>query len=228
MLTRLHQSITSLGMGNAMLYAVHRLLERASAGRLRIVKYLIVAQPVSNGSDERLRADPGICIECMVADHPLVQSLPRPAAVIAKRYRDGAVCLAATRSGVFAGSLWWQRGSYEEDEVRCLFALTEPVLAVWDFDVYVAPQFRLGRMMARLWQHANRMLYDDGVRWSFSRISAFNPASLAAHSRLGIVRLSSAVFLVAGSFQVALFTQRPFVHLSWHAADRPVLRLSVP
>jgi hypothetical protein len=96
---------------------------------------------------------------------------------------------------------------------------------VWDFDVYVAPEFRLGRLFARLWDFTNSELRAQGFRWTISRISAFNPESLAAHSRLGARRLGSAMFLVAGPLQVSFASLPPYVHVGWHDQMRPTFFL---
>ena len=47
-------------------------------------------------------------------------------------------------------------------------------------------------LLPDLWGKANQHLRNEGVEWSFSRISAFNPGSLHAHSKLGIRILFSA------------------------------------
>src|SRR3546814_8885793 len=44
---------------------------------------------------------------------------------------------------------------------------------------------RSGPAFGRLWDEANAFLRQQGVACSWSRISAFNPASLASHARLG-------------------------------------------
>jgi hypothetical protein len=94
--------------------------------------------------------------------------------------------------------------------------------------VYVEPEFRAGRSFACLWEAANAHLAAHGIRWSLSRISAFNPGSLAAHRRLGIRKLRSASFLCLGGKQLALFGRPPFIHLSLNEGSRPLLRLQPP
>jgi hypothetical protein len=97
--------------------------------------------------------------------------------------------------------------------------------ASWDFDVYLRPDQRLGPGFARLWDTANAYLRERGVRWSVSRISAFNPRSLAAHARLGTRRIGSAIFLCLGRLQVALSSIPPHIHFSHGPSRVPVFRL---
>ena len=131
-------------------------------------------------------------------------------------------------SGTLAGFLWLASGIYEEDEVRCRYQLANPTETVWDFDVYVEPRFRLGRTFARLWDAANEDLRQRCIRWSISRISAFNPASLAAHARLGALPLGHASFLCLGRLQLAFLPDRWKPQLSWNNEKRPVLVLRAP
>ena len=98
--------------------------------------------------------------------------------------------------------------------------------AAWDFDVQVFPQHQFTMAFPRLWDSANLVLDGLGVRWSCSRISAFNAASGAAHRRMGAERIATAVFLVCGKWQLTLATQLPFVQLSSSAADAPRFRLA--
>ncbi len=217
-----------LGPVDGSLYLGTRLLERLSGGRMRLVKYRLVAQPIGRGDGPPMRADPATVIQDIPAGAAVAAAFPRPPEIIARRYAAGATCTAALVRGEFAGFIWLQRQRYEEDEVRCSFVLDAPERCVWDFDVYVEPRYRIGRTMARLWGHVDAEQAAHGVRWSFSRISAFNPASLASHARLGIVDCGSALFLVAGPMQLSLLPRFPYVHLSASAHNVPVWRMRPP
>lgn len=224
MFDKLRRNLRELGLASTLWYGLDRLLRRASGERMRVYRYHLVAQPIAPGLAP-LRPDAKTVIEPAGPDHPLAASFPRPASIIALRHAAGAQCLVASHGGRFAGYLWWQRGAYDEDEVRCRFVLGEPAVSVWDFDVYVEPAYRLGRTMARLWDEAARRWHAEGVRWSFSRISAFNAASIAAHARLGLAPLGSVVFIVAGRWQLAIFGRPPYLHAGLGA---PVLTLHPP
>lgn len=219
---------TQFGTTEAVLYVIHRALDKTSGGRARLVRYRIVAQPIGRAGAPRLRDDPATQLALTPPDSPLQQHFPRPAAVIRRRYAAGGHCLSAVIKGDFAGYIWWQHQRYEEDEVRCTFVLTAPERCVWDYDVYVAPRYRLGRTMARLWQAVDQHLAAQGIDWTLSRISTFNPGSLNSHARLGTETCAHASFLVLGRLQLAFLGQRPFLHLSWRDDQRPQLRLGPP
>jgi hypothetical protein len=225
---RLATSVEKLGWANGLLYMAGRALQRATAGRARLIRYILVAQPVPPAGATPCPPSARQPVRLVTAADPLVQQFPRPHKVIERRFRSGTLCFAAQAGERFAGFLWLARGAYDEDEVRCRYELARPELAAWDFDVYVSPDYRLGRTFARLWGAANAHLAEQGVRWSFSRISAFNPGSLASHARLGIRPLYSATFLRVGDVQVACIGAPPWLHVSLSPRSRPVLRLVPP
>ena len=225
--SNIRDSANQLGWANGAILAMSRVLHAASRGRCRIVKYHFVAQPIpacalapaTNGS---------ITVELATPGHPIVQQFPRPAHVLARRFAEGATCFAAIKNGTLMGFIWIKSDEYMEDDVRCLYSLEPRQVAAWDFDVWVAPDFRLSRTFVRLWDAANAFMRERGYRWSVSRISAFNPGSLSSHRRLGIVHLHSAIFLVLGRVQVSFFSCAPYVHLSASEQQYPVLKLRAP
>src|SRR5690349_21679627 len=170
---------------DALLWKASRAASLITRGTLRIYRYRFVAQPVAKLPMLPSEGAGSTTIRRIDADDPLVARLPRAPEVIAARFRMGATCFAAERKGVFVGFVWIKEGCYPEDEVRCLYDLGPERIAVWDFDVYIEPAFRFGRTFARLWDHVNAWLRERGYCWTLSRISAFNPESLAAHRRLG-------------------------------------------
>lgn len=220
--------LRQFGVMVACLYAFNWLARRLSRGRARLVPYALYAQPVGAGRFASVRDDAHTVIDLVTPSDPISAAFPRPAAVIRGRFENGAACYAASVKQDFGGFIWISRERYVEDEVRCQYILSAPGISAWDFDVYVEPRFRLGRTMARLWKHVDAALARDGVRWSFSRISRFNATSLGAHQRLGAIQVGSAVFVVLGSLQLALLSFRPFLHVSFGAADGPNIRLSPP
>lgn len=220
--------LSRMGWGNGLLYLAGRALGKASAGRVRLIRYYFVAQPVPEKPQSSCRPSAKQVVRLAESDDPIKAQFPRPAHVIEHRFRTGSSCFVAQSGDAFQGFLWLARGAYEEDEVRCRYELTQPQHCVWDYDVHVEPAFRSGRTFARLWDAANAYLAPGGIRWSLSRISAFNPASLAAHARLGVRPLHSGTFLCAGRFQLAILSTRPFVHLSFSEHSRPVIRLEPP
>ena len=226
-LRRVAANISELGWLDALFFLAGRALSSLTKDRVRIVRYYLVAQPVPS---EAPMSRPSInsTVTVVAQADPLVAQFPRPAHVIARRYQSGSRCLGARAGGRLAGFIWLARGSYDEDMVRCRYEFTHPSESAWDFDVYVAPDFRLGRTFSRLWDAANQKLRLEGVTWTFSRIESSNRGSLLAHKRLGIQKLFSVTFFCIGPLQLTLTSVPPYIHLSTSDRTPPTLRLSPP
>lgn len=196
----------------AAIHFAARALRKASGNRIRLRRYRLIAQPVPEQPLLPHRPGGSMTVEQIGATHPLCAQLPRPPEVIRKRFAAGGLCFAASLSGHLVGYLWLQHDRYEEDEVACLFLPRPANEAVWDYDVYVDPDYRAGRAFTRLWDAAYAYLRSRGVKWTMSRVSAAAVDSLKAHARLGAVRVGSAVFLRCG--------KRQFVHVAPSASVR--------
>ena len=227
-LSFIKESVTSLGLANGLLLALARSLDVATRGRCRLFKYYFVAQPVPTGATATFSRSAQTRIFMASPGEGIIKRLPRPPEVIARRFADGSICFIAARAETLVGFLWIKRESYREDEVRCLYVLQPAAQLAWDFDAYVDPQFRMTRAFAQLWEAANAFLREQGCRWSISRISAFNAASLAAHKRLGTVHLHTGIFLVAGPVQLAALSCYPYLHLGLSVSQCPQLVLRAP
>lgn len=224
-LAAIKRTFHELGSLDAVLYYLSEIMLRTSGRHARIVRYCLVAQPVP----ERpllSRPDPNTVIRQITSGDPLISTFPRATKIIELRLARGDICLAATLNGQFAGFLWIAFKAYDEDEVRCRYDLAGDKIS-WDYDVHVEPQFRLGRTFLRLWDAANEFLRGKGIRWSISRISAFNPASLNSHARMGTRLLGKASFITLGPLQISLVGDGK-THFSLHAASRPELTLRAP
>jgi len=226
-LRRFGQGIAQLGCLNAVLYHGDQALLWLSGGRCGLYKYHFLAQaiaaaPLCGGRGGK------IAVRVFRQRAELPPDYPREDRILRQRYADGALSLAAFRRRAhgqgeeLSGFLWLTFGAYQEDEVRARYLLASSQ-SCWDFDVWVAPSDRIGPCFARLWDEANAVLRARAVRWSCSRISAFNSASLRAHARIGTVRLGTAVFLYCGRWQWMFATLAPYVHLSHGAASFPRL-----
>ena len=214
-----------LGWLDGSLFMLHRFLNGTFGERVRLHRYHFVAQPVP--AKPWLPASRGAAIEIREIGpcDPLLKDFPRPACAITFRFAQGAVCLAAVSRGALVGFLWLQLGAYWEDEVRCRYLPLPEGEAAWDFDVYVRPEHRGGLVFLRLWDEANRYLASRGMRWSLSRISAFNPDSRASHARMGSERIGSAMFLSFGVFQMCAATIPPRFSISWQETGVPTFAL---
>lgn len=218
-------TMKALGWINGLLYLLTRGLDRISGGRVRIVKYDLAVQPLGESFALRHRPSAKMELRELHEGDPLLERIEHPPATIATRFRQGGRCLAAVCGDELAGFLWWVEGPYEEDEVRCRFVPAPEGTSVWDFDVYVAPSYRGGMVFARLWGAANHDLSARGFGQSCSRISAFKPESLAAHSRLGARVVGKALFFCVGRAELMFSTRYPWVYLSLGSASRPTLRV---
>lgn len=222
MIHRFRQTLAQLGWFNTVLYALAYCLGAASGGRWALHRYIFIAQPVDGDSLCEGRGQ-DIEVRLAQAEDELPDDYPRPAPVLRERFRQGAHSLAAFHRQELVGFRWYVLDGYQEDEVRARYQLASSH-ACWDFDVWVRPQDRLGWTFRRLWDEAHQHLRGHAVRWSCSRISAFNPASLKAHTRLGAVRLGSAVFICCGRWQWMFTNLRPRFHLSRRPDVFPQLR----
>lgn len=231
-LHRLLRPIPDLPLGESLFYRAARATQRLTARRVRVVKYRLTAQPVAPAPLLPARGAGALRIERVDTAHPLYVPLlahsPRPAAVIHQRLKAGAVCFAAFKHDTLQGFLWLQHGAYEEDEVRCLFLPQPAAQAAWDFDVWVHPAQRGSRLFLRLWDTAFAYLRAQGVRWTMSRVNAYNPESLKSHSRLGAVVVGTATFYCAGAHQWLRVDTSPSLCREADRDGRPVLCVRPP
>jgi len=217
MSTHLLHTVSELGLVNAAWYAAARAVGCLG---LRMWRYQFVAQRVAATA---MRSAPGTLVMQPISNlADLPPQYPRPPEIAAARFRQGGCSIAAWKGGDLAAILWYQFGAYEEDEVRVRYCLPSPH-SCWDYDVFVQPHMRLGTAFCRLWDEAHRQMRARGVRWTCSRISAFNPGSLRAHLRLGAVHLGSATFLALGRWQLMIATRTPYLHVSGGPSSRPKL-----
>lgn len=229
-LRRLRLAIRELGWIDAFWYVASVLAPRWSGERCEVFKYAIVAQAVPAAAPAPARARASAIAIRPVTTAELggdATRFLRPAPVLAQRCGQGAECLAAYRDADLLGFMWYVCGPYDEDEVRARFVPAASVGA-WDFDIEILPPHRMGMAFARLWDAANARLRARGVQWTYSRISAFNAPSRAAHKRAGALTLGNAVFVRCGRWQWTASTLAPYLHLSRGAASRPEFRLRVP
>lgn len=221
-LNKLKKLWQDLGPINASLYLFHLALSVPTGGRAKVERFIFVAQPIH---DMPLLL-PGKAATSMARqlnpDDPLLTQSPRSTEVIADRFAQGAICLAIVKNDILQAFLWLIHKHYDEDVARVRFILPSSGKAVWDFDVYVAPAYRLSYTFLKLWDTANAHLREHGVRWSLSRISAFNAGSLSSHSKLGARPIGSATFIIAGPLQIMTSSLSPKFHLSF-GQSRPKL-----
>ena len=221
-------NIRTLGLGATLLYALER-LARHLGDAVTVRSYRLMAQPVRDRPRLPERRRKGFEARPLEAGDAAFGQLPLETATLERRFAQGARCLGLFRGERLVAALWHQFGDYEEDEVRCRFRLSDATAAAWDFDVYVQPDQRAGFAFAALWDAADATLRESGRRFSLSRISAFNPASLGSHQRLGAREVGRATFIGLGPVQLCHSTLlRPRLHLALRRRERPVITIPVP
>lgn len=227
MFKRLQGLSQELGLANALLFVVARVLSRATGQRLRLRKYYLVAQPVAAHDQTPARRGRTIEVREVQADEIRSTGFGRPAAAIEHRLRHGARCLLAKKDGALVGFQWFTTRDFPEDEIRCTYHLDEQDRCAWDFDIFVQPEARMLPVFPRLWDHCNRLLRDEGIGLSLSRIDAFNATSRRSHARLGARNVGWALFVTLGPGQLAAFSGTPWLHVSWTGAPVwPVSRIA--
>jgi hypothetical protein len=215
-----------IGLANAILYGCARALRGITSGWIRLHKYLLVAQPVA--AHDLTPPQRGRSIQVHEADLQEVRAADfgRPPHIVEYRIRHRCRCLMARKEGELIGFQWFTLHDYPEDEIRCLFKISDPPACAWDFDVFVQPQYRVLPVFSKLWDHCNGLLRAAGVHMTLSRIDAFNAVSRRAHARLGAREVGWAMFLVVGRVQLAMFSSRPWLHLSLSDRSIPVWPVS--
>ncbi|BBL35979.1 hypothetical protein Nstercoris_02258 [Nitrosomonas stercoris] len=217
--------VPMLGWVNTGFLVLSRLLASVSSNNIRIFKYQLVAQPVNNKPFLSPTRGRKIVIRQIDMRDPAISYFPRPLSVIQQRFKDGAICLSAFKDGAFVGFIWLMLGPYQEDEVRADYIPLPAKRAVWDFDVYVHPDYRLGFTFLRLWDEANQLLSKNGFEWSCSRISSFSARSSKSHAHLGTIILGQAVFIKLVNWQVTFASIKPYIHISLSPDSFPKFHL---
>lgn len=215
--------LREFGLMKGAIYLADRVLTLCHG---RVYFYSIVAQPVATASVLARRPGRTIAVRLVTSDELLAAPLPMDRKVIAYRMKQGAVCFGAFKGTTLVGYLWLCLSRYREDEVRCIFEF--PVHCSWDFDVYVRPEDRMSIVFVRLWDAANEFLRHRHIKWSISRISALNNASLSAHRRLGAIPTGWMLFVCLGPMQLAISSIAPHLHFSMPASKVPVFSLESP
>jgi hypothetical protein len=213
------------GLVLGLCYGFDRALQRISS-RLRLYLYHIMVQPITDEPLLPERFTRRLEMREIKRGDPEVALMPARPDIKEARFARNAVCLGAYRDGKLIGYVWFSHGCYEEDEARCAYLLAPERETVFDYDLYILPEHRMGLALAGIWHGASTYLRRRGIRYSFSRITQFNLASRRAHERLGGKAVGNVLFFQVGPVQLMAGTIWPFLHLSVSPSRRPTLRLS--
>jgi len=224
MLGKLTSPFREFGLFAGLLYAIDRGFRRLSPG-LRLYVYQLMVQPIP---DKLLLPAPltkHLEIRQIRRGDPEVARMPARPEIKESRFEQEAICLGAFRRGQFIGYIWFCFRAYEEDEVRCTYVLPDNDQAVFDFDLYLFPEHRMGIGFLGIWNGANEFLRSRGIKFSFSRLTRFNLASARAHEHLGWKLVGHAIFLQAWSVEFMVATISPYLHVSFGRSERVQLKL---
>jgi len=221
---RIQSPFRLFGVLGGIAYVIDRVLVRIP-GQLRLHVYDFMEQPITGKALLPRRLGKGLEVRPIHRDDSAVRLMPPPATVKRRRLEQGAECLGAYVKDELVAYMWFCRDQYREDEIRCDYILHPKERSVFDFDVYVFPERRMGLAFAKLWSGANQLLFDEGIRHSFSRVNRFNVSSKRAHDRLGWRRVGSATALKAWDWELLITTVSPYLSFSLSDAQRPKLHL---
>jgi hypothetical protein len=219
--------VKEIGLWNACLYALNELARRL-VGEDVLRKYYLFAQPVPPSPLFPRNKGRQLDINVLSPEQVYCHVSNRQLSVLRDRIDQGSICIGAFRDGRLVGYLWYVQGRYREDEVRCDFCPAPEHASSWDYDVYLDPALRGSLAFVRLWDHGYEHMRARGIRWSMSRISAFNAVSVLSQERMRAVRVGSLLFFVIGRIQVMFGTVAPFLHFSFGARSRPRVRVRAP
>jgi len=213
------------GIAAGCLYSIDRVLQMISP-RLRLFVYELMVQPIPDKPLLPERLSRSLEIRQIERGDPEVELMPARPDIKQARFEQGAICLGAYRKGQLIGYLWLCFDAYDEDEVRCTYRPSPRDRSVFDFDLYIFPEHRMGLGFAGIWNGANEYLRARGVDFTFSRLTRFNLPSRRAHAHLGWRRVARAAFLKVGTLEVMFATIAPFFHVSPMRSDRVDLKLT--
>lgn len=224
MLSKLAGAIKDFGLVAGLLYVADRALRTLSPS-LGLFVYELMAQPIPDKPVLSANLARKLRFAEIGPGHPALALMPAPAAVIRARFDQKAVCLGTWRGDVFLGYIWLCFDRYREDEVRCDYLIAEAPDSVFDFDLYILPEHRMGLAFAAVWHGANEYLRARGVRRSFSRLTRFNTASRRSHAHLKWRRVGRVLVFMVWRVQVMLADIAPYVAVSILLRHRAQLRL---
>ena len=224
MLARMLSPFEEFGPSAGAIYCADRVLQRLSP-KLRLYFYELLEQPIPEEPLLPPRLAKWLELREIHAGAPELAQMPARPDIKASRFRQEAICLAAFLKDEFVGHIWFCFRAYQEDEVRCTFLLPDEKHSVFDFDLYVFPEHRLGLGFVGIWNAANAFLRSRGVHRSYSRLTRFNLASRQAHRRLGARCIGRMLVLQLGKAEFTLATLPPYVHVSLSDSDRAQLKL---
>lgn len=219
MLEKFISPLREFGLFAGLLYSIDQALSRLSSD-LRLFCYELVIQPIPDKPFIPAKFAKSLDIREIKRGDPEIDLMQARPEIKELRFEQNAICLGAFKKSKLIGYVWFSFHTYEEDEVRCTFVLTPDKEAVFDFDLYIFPEHRMGLAFMGIWNGAFEYLRTNGIKYSYSRLTRFNLASRRAHERLGSKCISRAVFLKVWQIEFMVATVFCYVHLSLSKSNR--------
>ncbi len=208
-------SYAQIGFSGTIYYLADIILRKIKIGS--VYPYCFLSQPLSSPG-KKLRLSKGYAVRKIQPGDPRLLEI-LPPAVCDYRFEQKAVCIGAFKEETLTALLWFTTDIYHEDEVRADFI--PPSDACWDFGVHIEPEYRMTRAFSNLWGASTVIMNDMGYEKSLSRISAFNPISLHAHTRMGAKLIAKAIFINIGPVQISFSNAKPLLYISFSKSSRP-------
>lgn len=221
---RLVGPFREFGVFNGALYFVARAFEILPIP-VRLITYDIVVQAVRTTPFLPHSIASRYIYRTLGPDDDLLKQMPVRREIIANRIAQGSQCIAVFTKDEIVGYGWIAKRAYYEDEVRCVFQLPDPDLAVFDFDIYIYPSKRMGFGFAALWDGINKTLRGSGFQYTYSRIFRFNKRSMKSHESLGARKVGSTTVLKLHKLELMMSTLHPFVGITTQAGKSVQIRL---
>ena len=225
---RVYRLFKELGAITGIWYVLDKLL-RAITKSGFVRRYYIVAQPINVDSIGAKKPPSNILLKTLTNEcHDIIDQMPRDNTLLHQRLSEGSFCFYTTKEAKLSGMLWFRKHVYYEDEVSCVYKLSPSDSVVWDFDVFIDKKYRIGVLFYKLWNEAMARLLADDIKYTISRISAFNVNSLRSHQRLGESVMGVVTFVVIKNHQITLFGRWPFILITRSIGDKkPILSIDV-
>lgn len=207
------------------LYILDRLLSSLSP-QLRLQFYEMMVQPIPDQPIIGGRFANSIDIRRIEPGAPEIELMPARKDIIISRFAQGAICLGGYTKGHLIGYIWLSFNSYEEDEIRCTYVLEDHAHSVFDFDLYILPEHRMGIGFIGLWNGTNKYLREQGIRYTFSRLTRYNTPSRKSHAHLGWKCVARVFSLKMWCLEIIIAGIFPYFSISFNRNSRVQLTLS--
>lgn len=228
MLDKIRSLVADIGVMPAAVYSINRLFGMLTKGGMKIELCYFITQPVLNERliPERLRGT--FDVRPVRARDLKGLEIPLTIDLLENRNKKGIVCLGIYEQDSLIGYHCFSFGTHDDELYRVRFDVGPKGEAVWDFDIFILPEFRGGLGFAILWDGVFEYLRDRKINWLTSYIAATNTASLRSHNRMGSFALGKVIFIQAWMLQIVFSTRFPRFHASLTDLRKPKFYLAPP